>query len=191
MPPIVPALCIEVGYYMRHGHFLTLKGGPCPQGGLFSGFGLYGPRTDLGLVPGVPGRGYDFGGVFGIGDLSCGLGHRKGTTCQILKRPLPLQMPSGIRAASGNAGSRAFLPVFCDSEDDVLPICVCIFVVAWYVLFSSLVRRRCRYYLDRRFPGTQNPFKRLWQDYRRVVALGGALIDRAAFGMFGAAGPSG
>ena len=23
MPPIVPALCIEMGYYMRHGHFLT------------------------------------------------------------------------------------------------------------------------------------------------------------------------
>ncbi len=23
MPPIVPALCIETGYYMRHGHFLT------------------------------------------------------------------------------------------------------------------------------------------------------------------------
>jgi len=23
MPPIVPALCIEAGYYMRHGGFLT------------------------------------------------------------------------------------------------------------------------------------------------------------------------
>jgi glycosyltransferase involved in cell wall biosynthesis len=26
MPPLVPALCIEAGYFMRHGHFLTLKG---------------------------------------------------------------------------------------------------------------------------------------------------------------------
>jgi len=26
MPPVVPALCIEAGYFMRHGHFLTLKG---------------------------------------------------------------------------------------------------------------------------------------------------------------------
>jgi hypothetical protein len=23
MPPIVPALCIELGYYLRHGHWLT------------------------------------------------------------------------------------------------------------------------------------------------------------------------
>ena len=26
MPPVVPALCIEVGYFLRHGRFLTLKG---------------------------------------------------------------------------------------------------------------------------------------------------------------------
>lgn len=26
MPPLVPALCIETGYYLRYGHFLTLKG---------------------------------------------------------------------------------------------------------------------------------------------------------------------
>lgn len=26
MPPVVPALCIEAGYFMRYGHFLTLKG---------------------------------------------------------------------------------------------------------------------------------------------------------------------
>jgi len=23
MPPVVPAICIEVGYFMRHGRFLT------------------------------------------------------------------------------------------------------------------------------------------------------------------------
>jgi len=26
MPPVVPALCIETGYYMRFGRFLTLEG---------------------------------------------------------------------------------------------------------------------------------------------------------------------
>ena len=26
MPPFVPALCIEVGYFLRHGRFLTLEG---------------------------------------------------------------------------------------------------------------------------------------------------------------------
>jgi len=61
------------------------------------------------------------------------------------------------------------------------------FVVAWYVLFSPLVRRRCRPYLDRRFPQVGNPFTRLWYCYRRVVALGKSLIDRGTFGILGPA----
>jgi predicted LPLAT superfamily acyltransferase len=58
-------------------------------------------------------------------------------------------------------------------------------VVAWYVLLYPFVRRRCRYYLDRRFPEVRNPLVRLWHDYRRVEALGESLIDRAAFGLLG------
>lgn len=64
----------------------------------------------------------------------------------------------------------------------------CMYVaVAWYVLFRSFVRRRCRYYLDRRFPQVRNPFVRLWHDCRRIVALGKALIDRGAYGLLGPA----
>ncbi len=59
------------------------------------------------------------------------------------------------------------------------------FVVLWYVLLRPFVRRRCRYYLDRRFPDVKNPLIRLWHDYRRIVALGGSLIDRGAFGLLG------
>jgi len=58
-------------------------------------------------------------------------------------------------------------------------------VVLWYVLCRSFVRRRCRYYLDRRFPEVRNPLIRLWHDYLRIVALGGSLIDRGAFGLLG------
>jgi predicted LPLAT superfamily acyltransferase len=58
-------------------------------------------------------------------------------------------------------------------------------VVAWYVLLRPFVRRRCRYYLDRRFPAVRNPLVRLWHDYRRIEALGESLIDRAAFGLLG------
>jgi predicted LPLAT superfamily acyltransferase len=58
-------------------------------------------------------------------------------------------------------------------------------VVAWYVLFRPFVRRRCRYYLDRRFPEVRNPLWRLWHDYRRIEALGGTLIDRAAYAFLG------
>jgi len=58
-------------------------------------------------------------------------------------------------------------------------------VVAWYVLLRPFVRRRCRYYLDRRFPAVWNPLVRLWHDYCRIEALGESLIDRAAFGLLG------
>ncbi len=63
---------------------------------------------------------------------------------------------------------------------------VCMYVVAaWYVLLSRFVRRRCRYYLDRRFPNVRSPLIRLWHDYRRIEALGESLLDRAAFGLIG------
>jgi predicted LPLAT superfamily acyltransferase len=58
-------------------------------------------------------------------------------------------------------------------------------VAAWYVLLRPFVRRRCRYYLDRRFPEMRNPVVRLWHDYRRIEALGESLIDRGAFGLLG------
>lgn len=58
-------------------------------------------------------------------------------------------------------------------------------VVAWYVLCRPFVRRRCRYYLDRRFAEVRNPVVRLWHDYRRIVALGKTLIDRGACGLLG------
>lgn len=66
------------------------------------------------------------------------------------------------------------------------PAYACMYlVVLWYVLLRPFVRRRCRYYLDRRFPDVTNPLIRLWHDYRRIVALGGSLIDRGAFGLLG------
>ena len=55
-------------------------------------------------------------------------------------------------------------------------------IVAWYVALCPFVRRRCRHYLDRRFPLVRNPFVRLWHDYRRIEAFGETLIDRAAYG---------
>jgi predicted LPLAT superfamily acyltransferase len=58
-------------------------------------------------------------------------------------------------------------------------------VATWYVLLRPFVRRRCRYYLDRRFPEVRNPLVRLWHDYRLIEALGESLIDRGAFGLLG------
>ena len=58
-------------------------------------------------------------------------------------------------------------------------------VVAWYVLFSRLVRQRCRAYLDRRFGQTAWLPLRWWRTYRWIVALGASLIDRGAYGALG------
>jgi len=66
------------------------------------------------------------------------------------------------------------------------PAYLCMYVVVWwYVLCRPFVRRRCRPYLDRRFPEVKNPVTRLWHDYRRIVELGKSLIDRGAFGLLG------
>lgn len=63
---------------------------------------------------------------------------------------------------------------------------LCMYIVSlWYVLLRPFVRQRCRHYLDRRFPEVSNPLVRLWHDYRRIEALGGSLIDQAAFGLLG------
>jgi predicted LPLAT superfamily acyltransferase len=57
-------------------------------------------------------------------------------------------------------------------------------VVAWYVLFSPLVRARAGYYLDRRFPGA-SPWRRLGNTYRMCLGLGEVLVDRAVLGILG------
>lgn len=57
-------------------------------------------------------------------------------------------------------------------------------VAAWYTLFRPDVRRRGSYYLRRRFPG-RTAFGRLVDSYRHTLALGKALVDRAATGVLG------
>ena len=58
-------------------------------------------------------------------------------------------------------------------------------VVAWYALFSSIVRRRAGHYLSRRFPAA-GPWQRLCQRYRLILTFGQVLIDRALVGILGA-----
>ncbi|MCP4450377.1 MAG: lysophospholipid acyltransferase family protein [Planctomycetes bacterium] len=63
---------------------------------------------------------------------------------------------------------------------------LCMYVVVlWYVCFCPWVRRRCRFYLDRRFPEIKNHIARAWHNYLRIVALGRSLVDRAAYGILG------
>jgi predicted LPLAT superfamily acyltransferase len=59
------------------------------------------------------------------------------------------------------------------------------FVVLWYVLFYPPLHKKCRPYLDRRFPDRKARLARLLDEYRWIISLGRSLIDRAAFGILG------
>ena len=50
-------------------------------------------------------------------------------------------------------------------------------VTFWYVLFYPSIRRRCRYYLDRRFPDRRAPLQRFLDTYRLVRTYGCTLVD--------------
>jgi len=60
------------------------------------------------------------------------------------------------------------------------------FVVLWYVLFHLPLHKKCKPYLDRRFPERKARLARLLDEYRWITSLGKSLIDRAVFGILGA-----
>jgi len=63
---------------------------------------------------------------------------------------------------------------------------LCLYVVvAWYALFSAVVKERACHYLTRRFPGS-NRWQRLRQRYLLILTFGQVLIDRAMVGILGA-----
>jgi len=55
----------------------------------------------------------------------------------------------------------------------------------WYVLFSPAVRRRCRFYLDRRFPDRRGILRRFLDCYRLVRSFSTLLVDLAALPILG------
>src|SRR5438045_3509890 len=58
------------------------------------------------------------------------------------------------------------------------------FVSLWYALYPS-VRRRCRYYLDRRFPERHGRVRRFLDCYRLLRTYSHTLVDMMVVGMFG------
>lgn len=57
---------------------------------------------------------------------------------------------------------------------------------AWYVLMSPSIRRRCRFYLSRRFPKRTGGLQRLLDTYWLVRAYATTLVDIKVRAMFGA-----
>ena len=58
------------------------------------------------------------------------------------------------------------------------------FVAAYYMLFRPDQRRRCDFYLRRRFPGASQ-LELLSHEWRMILSLGRVLIDRAIVGILG------
>jgi predicted LPLAT superfamily acyltransferase len=50
-------------------------------------------------------------------------------------------------------------------------------VAFWYVLFYPSIRRRCRFYLDRRFPDRRGALRRFRDTYRLVRTFSATLVD--------------
>lgn len=55
----------------------------------------------------------------------------------------------------------------------------------WYVLFYPSIRRRCRFYLDRRFPERMGRLRRFLDSYRLVRNFGETLVDMIAVDVLG------
>ncbi len=58
-------------------------------------------------------------------------------------------------------------------------------VVFWYVLVYASIRRKCGYYLARRFPERTGWWQRFRDCYRLVCSFARILVDRAAIGILG------
>jgi predicted LPLAT superfamily acyltransferase len=56
---------------------------------------------------------------------------------------------------------------------------------AWYVLFYPSIRRRCGFYLRRRFPDRASVFARLIKTYSLVRSYATTLVDMKVLAMFG------
>jgi predicted LPLAT superfamily acyltransferase len=58
-------------------------------------------------------------------------------------------------------------------------------VSLWYVLFHPSIRRRCGFYLNRRFPDRQGMFRRMIDCYRFIRSYATTLVDMQVLSMFG------
>ena len=178
-PPLVPGLCVLVGYRLRHGDWLT----------------EFSVRT-LGHEAGQ--RLWEW--VLGSLCMAPVLGLLAGAAVWLLAR-MACRLPSGgekRRGSDGNGrrrgvkwsgkslGSRFQHQIFyrlirCGATG---PARVLLRAVVLYYTLLPGVRRRCRPYLQRRFPGARG-IAALLHAYRLYLAFGQVLLDRSIAGITG------
>jgi predicted LPLAT superfamily acyltransferase len=67
---------------------------------------------------------------------------------------------------------------------------IALIVAFWYVLFYPSIRRRCRHYLNRRFPERKGFLRRFLDDYRLVRTYAATLVDMVVLEVLGPASTS-
>ena len=180
MPPLVPALCIEVGYFLRNGDWLTEFSlqtlGYQAMQRLYEwllGSLLLAPL--LALI------------VAGITYLLATTISRKAESNDI-----SLSDAQSKRAARQDWTSRSigsswqhqsfYLMIRLGGRRAAYAL---LYVVVFYYVLLPSVRRKCNYYLARRFPQS-GMWARFWNSYRMTLDLGKVLVDRALVGILGA-----
>ncbi len=179
MPPLVPALCIEVGYYLRNGSWLTdfsieTLGYQAAQRFYewFLGSLIVAPLLAL-IVAAITYR------------LAQAISRE---TAAGKETEIPSQEEREARQkwTSRSIGSSwqhqsFYLMIRLGGRRAAYAL---LYVVVFYYTLLPSVRKKCGYYLSRRFPEVST-WESFWNSYRMTLELGKVLIDRALVGILG------
>ena len=179
MPPLVPALCIEVGYFLRNGDWLTEFSlqtlGYQAMQRLYEwllGSLLLAPLLAV-VVAAVTYR------------LASAISRETEST------DMPLNDEKSKQAARQEWTSRSigsswqhqsfYLMIRFGGRRAAYAL---LYIVVFYYVLLPSVRQKCNYYLARRFPQA-GVWKRFWNSYQMTLDLGKVLVDRALVGILG------
>ena len=179
MPPLVPALCIEAGYFMRNGEFLTELS-----------------LETLGYQ--AVDRLYEwFLGALALGPLSAGAvalivylsaarisretGREKRSSSDEKSLQAARQEWTSRSIGASWQHQSFYLMIRLGGGRAAYAL---LYPVVFYYLLLPSVRRKCNHYLDRRFLRA-GAWTRFWNSYRMTLDLGKVLVDRALVGILG------
>ena len=179
MPPLVPALCIEVGYYLRNGSWLTdfsleTLGYQAVQRFYewFLGSLLIAPILAL-IIVAITYR-------LALA-ISCEGDDGKKSVRHNQEERAARQKWTSRSIGSSWQHQSFYLMIRLGGRRAAYALLYG--VVLYYVLLPS-VRRKCHHYLSRRFPEASG-WESFWNSYRMILEFGKVLIDRALVGILG------
>ena len=179
MPPLVPALCIEVGYYLRNGSWLTdfsleTLGYQAVQRlyEWFLGSLLVAPLLAL-IIAAT---------TYRLALMISHEGDSRGTSINRNREERKARQKWTSQSIGSSWQHQSFyLMIRIGGRRAAYALLY--LVVFYYVLLPS-VRQKCRFYLLRRFP-TASGWESFCNSYQIILELGKVLIDRALVGILG------